>query len=78
MVGGAAAVSLENHVFQQDNAPAHRSAYASDWLKKAGFNNERVMVWSPNSPDLNSMHGEHVGHHQEKSIQQWKAIYKLE
>ena len=40
-------------IFQQDNAPAHRSAYTSDWLKKAGFNNERVMEWPPNSPDLN-------------------------
>ena len=40
-------------IFQHDNAPAHRSAYTSDWLKKAGFNNERVRVWPRNSPDLN-------------------------
>ena len=40
-------------IFQQDNAPTHRSAYTSDWLKKAGFNNERVMEWPPNSPDVN-------------------------
>ena len=34
-------------IFQQDNAPTHRSAYTSDWLKKAGFNNERVMDVNP-------------------------------
>ena len=42
-------------IFQQGNAPAHRSAYTSDWLKEAGFNNQRVIVWPPNSPDLNPM-----------------------
>ena len=42
-------------IFQQDNALAHRSAYTSDWLTKASFNNERVMEWPPNSPDLNPM-----------------------
>ena len=42
-------------VFQQGNDPAHRSAYTSDWLKKAGFNNRWVIVWPPNSPDLNPM-----------------------
>ena len=40
-------------IFQQDNAPAHRSAYTFDWLKKVSFTNERVMEWPPNSPDLN-------------------------
>ena len=42
-------------IFQQDNAFVPRSAYTSDWLKKAGFNNERVMIWPPNGPDLNPM-----------------------
>ena len=40
-------------IYQHDNAPAHSSKYTSEWLKKTGFNNERVMVWPPNSPDLN-------------------------
>lgn len=40
-------------IFQQDNAPAHRSEYTSNWLKNAGFKDERVMAWPPNSPDLN-------------------------
>ena len=42
-------------IFQQYNASAPRLAYTSDWLKKAGFDNERVMVWLPNGPDLNPM-----------------------
>jgi transposase len=40
-------------IFQHDNAPAHKSKYTSEWLKKAGFNNDKVMMWPPNSPDLN-------------------------
>ena len=42
-------------IFQQDNAPAHRPEYTSNWLKNAGFKDERVMVRPPNSPDLNPM-----------------------
>ena len=42
-------------IFQQYNASAPRLAYTSDWLKKAGFDNERVMIWLPNGPDLNPM-----------------------
>ena len=42
-------------IFQQDNVPAHRSEYTSNWLKNAGFKDERVMAWPPNSPDLNPM-----------------------
>ena len=40
-------------IFQHDNAPARSSKYTSEQLRKAGFNNERVMVWPPNSSDLN-------------------------
>ena len=39
-------------VFQQDNAPAHKSRYTQSWLMDHDFKEGRLMV-SPNSPDLN-------------------------
>lgn len=37
-------------IFQQDNAPAHKSKSTKLWLNKNGIN---VMKWPPFSPDLN-------------------------
>ena len=38
-------------VFQQDNAPAHKSRYTQSWLMDHGFKEGRLMVFPPNSPD---------------------------
>ena len=40
-------------VFQQDNAPAHKSAYIRNWLQSTGFKSEDLMIWPANSPGLN-------------------------
>jgi transposase len=40
-------------VFMQDNAPAHSARATKEYLASLGFRNERLMVWPPNSPDLN-------------------------
>ncbi len=42
--------NAEEVVFQQDNDPKHTSIKAKTWLEDPGFD---VMVWSPQSPDLN-------------------------
>ena len=42
--------------YQQDNAPAHKSRLTMNWFADNGIT---VMVWPPNSPDLNPI--EHVG-----------------
>ena len=65
-------------IFQQDNSSAHRSAYTSDWLKKAGFSNERVMIWLPNSPDLNPMENLGPSSRDEYTAMEGNSIYKLE
>jgi len=39
-----------NLLFMQDNAPAHRSKYTTNWLKEHSI---RFIVWPSNSPDLN-------------------------
>jgi transposase len=41
---------VEDIIFQQDNAPAHKSKLATNWLADNGF---EVMEWPSNSPDLN-------------------------
>jgi len=40
-------------IFQQDNAPAHKARYTMTWLNVKGFKEKKIMVWPPNSPDLN-------------------------
>ena len=40
-------------IFQQDNAPLHKSRSTTDWLSNHGFKGKNLMVWPPNSPDLN-------------------------
>lgn len=39
-----------NMIFMQDNAPSHSSRHTQEWLEKK---KQKVMVWPPNSPDLN-------------------------
>ena len=41
---------VEDIVFQQDNDPKHRCTKAQKWFKAAEM---EVMVWPPQSPDLN-------------------------
>ena len=36
-----------------DNAPSHASNHTKQWLSEQGLRNEKLMVWPPNSPDLN-------------------------
>lgn len=38
-----------NHIFQHDNAPCHKSAPVRQWLAN---NNVNVMIWPAQSPDL--------------------------
>lgn len=40
-------------IFQQDNAPSHVSQHTMDYLRKKGIGEPKIMVWPPNSPDLN-------------------------
>ena len=36
-----------------DNAPSHAAKATTAVLKSLGFVNESLMIWPPNSPDLN-------------------------
>lgn len=40
-------------VFMQDNAPSHSAKATKAYLGSLGFKNQNLMVWPPNSPDLN-------------------------
>ena len=40
-------------IFMHDNAPGHAAKYTTEWLSNAGFGGDKLMVWPPNSPDLN-------------------------
>ena len=42
-------------IFMQDNAPSHASRYTKSWLKNECFNNDSLMDWPANSPDLNAI-----------------------
>ena len=44
---------LKKVVFMHDNAPSHAAKATTQFLKSLGFKNETLMVWPPNSPDLN-------------------------
>ena len=44
---------LDNFIFQQDGAPAHRAALAQDWIKEKCPDFIGKEEWPPNSPDLN-------------------------
>ena len=40
-------------IFMQDNAPFHSTRATKEFLASLGFKNQNLMVWPPNSPDLN-------------------------
>ena len=44
---------LKKLVFMQDNAPSHSARATKEYLASLGFKNQNLMVWPPNSPDLN-------------------------
>ncbi|GBM24318.1 Transposable element Tc1 transposase [Araneus ventricosus] len=46
-----------NGIFQQDNAPCHKARIVLEWLEKH-TDEFPLMLWPPNSPDLNPM--EHI------------------
>ncbi|GBN36301.1 hypothetical protein AVEN_8075-1 [Araneus ventricosus] len=46
-----------NGIFQQDNAPFHKSRIALEWFEEH-TDEFHLMSWPPNSPDLNPM--EHI------------------
>ena len=36
-----------------DNAPSHAAKATTQYLESIGFKNKTMMIWPPNSPDLN-------------------------
>ena len=40
-------------VFMQDNAPAHSARVMKQYLADLGIEDKNLMIWPPNSPDLN-------------------------
>lgn len=40
-------------LFMQDNAPSHASKYSKTWFSDQGIDESKIMIWPPNSPDLN-------------------------
>ena len=44
---------LRNLIFMHDNAPSHAAKATTQYLESIGFKNKTMMIWPPNSPDLN-------------------------
>jgi hypothetical protein len=44
---------LKKIIFMHDNTPSHAAKATTTFLKSLGFMNDTLMVWPPNSPDLN-------------------------
>ena len=44
---------LRNLIFMHDNAPSHAAKATTQYLGSIGFKNKTMMIWPPNSPDLN-------------------------
>ena len=42
-------------VFQHENAPAHSAKATQQFLSSLGINGNRLMIWPPCSPELNSI-----------------------
>lgn len=40
-------------IFMQDNAPSHASRYTKAWFSDQGIDGSKLMIWPPNSPDVN-------------------------
>ena len=45
--------TLKKIIFMHDNALSHAAKATTQFLHSLGFVNETLMVWPPNSPDLN-------------------------
>ena len=42
-------------IYMHDNAPSHAAKATTQYLECLGFKNQTLMIWPPNSPDLNSI-----------------------
>ena len=46
---------LRNLIYMHDDAPSHAAKATTQYLESIGFKNKTMMIWPPNSPDLNPM-----------------------
>ena len=44
---------LRNLIYMHDNAPSHAAKATTEYLESIGFKNKTIIIWPPNSPDLN-------------------------
>ena len=46
---------LKKLIYMHENAPSHAAKATTQYLESLGFKNKTLMIWPPNSPDLNQI-----------------------
>ena len=44
---------LRKLIYMHDNAPSHAAKATTQYLESLGFKNKTMMIWPPNSPNVN-------------------------